>query len=164
MTNFGSRWKPVPINSSERATGYHRTGTEPRTCHPTQQSLDRPRSPASLAAPGHFLKLTTIFLTLNWGSLVGRARLRAGHPRNSGLDPSRGKEIIFSIIVKTPWVCLVSKTMLSRGGGGGLTPYGSGLGAKLTAYVHLVSRLRMGGAMPPLFHSPSWRPQREYYF
>jgi len=113
MTNFGSRWKPVSVNCSERATGSHRTGTEPRTCQPTQQSLDTPP-----CCPGHFLKLTTIFLTLNWGSLVGRARLRTGHPRNSGLDPSRGKEIISSRIVKTPWFCLVSKTVLSVGGGG----------------------------------------------
>jgi hypothetical protein len=34
----------------------------------------------------------------------------------------------------------------------------------LTTHLHLVSRLRMNGFIPPLLHSPKWRAQRKLRF
>jgi len=39
----------------------------------------------------------------------------------------------------------------------------SGLSVKLTSYLHVAPMLRLGGAIPPLPHMPSWRVQRQLH-
>jgi hypothetical protein len=87
-------------------------------------------------------------------------RLWAGIPRNSGSIPGRGKRFIIS--VQRADRLSVPYFRLFCGYWSIFSPRQNGRLAKLTTHPHLVSRLRMSGAIPPLPYMPLWLAQQIY--
>jgi hypothetical protein len=89
-------------------------------------------------------------------------KLWAGRPRNRGLTPGRRKTFIST--AKCPnWLCDPASLLSSRYSARFLREQ-NGRGLKLTARLHQMPSLCMGGQAPPLPNMPQWPTSGRLYF
>jgi hypothetical protein len=96
-----------------------------------------------------------------WAGIV--TRLRDGLPRNRGSIPRRARGILLCFS-KLLWPVLGLAESPIKALLGALYPGMKRLEREADQYLHLVSRLRVRGAILALHHMPSWREEDSFYF